>query len=172
MKKALAVTLLLSGTCAIAQENVNYASPGDRIEVNALGQTVVTKLPSSFRIVSDSKDAEPVSQEELDHYTEKEIKRQFKWEGYEHAVNAAQDNDGALQVEEGTRSNRAPIVNFNGLGSSGFPPDPSGAAGPDHYIQAVNTSYKVYNKDGTSATGQLPLSSLWAGSSNQGDPIV
>jgi hypothetical protein len=63
------------------------------------------------------------------------------------------------------------LTNFNGL-SGGGPPDPSGAAGPENYVQAKNTSYKVYDKDGSSNGGASSLASLWSGSSSDGDPIV
>jgi hypothetical protein len=62
-------------------------------------------------------------------------------------------------------------VNVNGLGGA-FPPDPSGAVNEDYYVQAVNTAFKVFNKDGTGASASAGLSSLWPGSSNSGDPIV
>ena len=62
-------------------------------------------------------------------------------------------------------------VNFNGMGGA-FPPDPTGAASEDYYVQAVNTAYRVYHKTGTAATGSIQLSSLWPGSTNSGDPIV
>jgi hypothetical protein len=65
-----------------------------------------------------------------------------------------------------------PIANWQALSGSGYPPDPSGAAGPNHYVQAVNTSYRVYSKTGTPITNAFNLRSLWAGSSNDGDPIV
>lgn len=62
--------------------------------------------------------------------------------------------------------------NFNGL-SGAFPPDPSGAAGPDYYVQAVNSSYRVYEKDGSTSGGWFgSLASLWPGSTSDGDPIV
>jgi len=62
-------------------------------------------------------------------------------------------------------------ANFNGLSGS-FPPDPSGAASDDYYVQAVNTAFKIYNKDGSSASGTSALNTLWPGSTNSGDPIV
>ena len=62
-------------------------------------------------------------------------------------------------------------VNFFGL-QGAFPPDPSGAVSDLYYVQAVNTVYRVYNKDGSSAAGAKTLSSLWPGSTNSGDPIV
>ncbi|MBL7985537.1 MAG: hypothetical protein JNM91_11090, partial [Flavobacteriales bacterium] len=44
--------------------------------------------------------------------------------------------------------------------------------GPDRYVQAVNTSYRVYMKTGSPDGPQRNLSTLWAGSDNLGDPIV
>lgn len=67
----------------------------------------------------------------------------------------------------------APLgANWQAQSGSGYPPDPSGAAGPNHYVQAVNTTYRVYNKTGTPIGNSLNLSSLWSGSTNDGDPIV
>lgn len=83
--------------------------------------------------------------------------------------------DPVAQLTMGTRASGQTIVNFNGMGG-GFPPDPSGAAGKDHYVQAVNTAYRVWNKDGTAVSGQppagFPLNNLWPGAANDGDPIV
>ncbi|MEX1191851.1 MAG: T9SS type A sorting domain-containing protein, partial [Brumimicrobium sp.] len=62
-------------------------------------------------------------------------------------------------------------VNVPGMGGA-FPPDPTGAASEDYYVQAVNTTYRVYNKDGTFASGSIALSDLWPGSGSDGDPIV
>tara|TARA_B100000508_G_scaffold138385_1_gene134362 strand:+ start:47256 stop:49088 length:1833 start_codon:yes stop_codon:yes gene_type:complete len=62
-------------------------------------------------------------------------------------------------------------VNVQGMGGS-FPPDPTGAVSEDYYVQAVNTAWKVFNKDGTNASGPSGLNTLWPGSTNSGDPIV
>jgi len=79
--------------------------------------------------------------------------------------------DPIVQESFGMTPSRAPIKNWDGQ-TGAFPPDPSGAAGPNHYVQAVNTKYRVYDKNGTALTNSLNLSSLWAGSTNDGDPIV
>ncbi len=79
--------------------------------------------------------------------------------------------DPIVQKNFGTIPSKSPIVNYNGL-VGGFPPDPSGAAGPNHYVQAVNTSFRIYDKNGTPVTSQKNLNTLWPGSSNSGDPIV
>jgi len=80
--------------------------------------------------------------------------------------------DPALQTEGPIyKTSKGPIESFNGL-SGGGPPDPSGAAGLDHYVQGKNTSYRVYNKDGSQAGFSNSLSTLWPGSTNDGDPII
>jgi hypothetical protein len=81
--------------------------------------------------------------------------------------------DPVAQTEMGIGGMRAPLVNINGQ-SGAFPPDPSGAAGLNHYVQGVNTSYRIYNKDGSTSglPPSLPLSSLWPGSTSDGDPII
>ena len=80
--------------------------------------------------------------------------------------------DPVLQREQGWRDGSNMLkANWQGSGGS-HPPDPSGAAGIDHYVHAVNTTYRVYEKDGTPLTGSMGLNSLWPGSSNDGDPIV
>ena len=86
-------------------------------------------------------------------------------------------------------STPTPTVNVEGLGK-GFPnynfywapPDTTGAAGPDKYIQWVNSHYAVFEKDGTvvdlPGNDFVAGSSLWSGfggaceSDNDGDPIV
>ena len=62
-------------------------------------------------------------------------------------------------------------INISGMGGS-FPPDPTGAVNEEFYVQAVNTAYKVFNKDGTNASSPSGLNTLWPGSTNSGDPIV
>ncbi len=65
-------------------------------------------------------------------------------------------------------------ANWAGQTASGFRPfDPSGAVGPNHYVQMINsTTFKVYNKTGTVLlTGTL--GNLWSpATANNGDPIV
>src|SRR5262245_42859163 len=67
----------------------------------------------------------------------------------------------------------APIQNFPGIKRTdtctggqcggGTPPDTNGAVGPNHYIQAVNTAFAIYNKTGT-LLASFTENSLWAGS--------
>ena len=60
------------------------------------------------------------------------------------------------------------------------PPDTIGDVGPNHYVQAVNLVYSIYNKTtGARTTGPLKLSTLWSGlpagspcRRDDGDPTV
>ena len=81
-------------------------------------------------------------------------------------------DDPIRQKTMGQKVLGAPIVNFDGMTNGWTPPDPSGAVGPNHYVQAVNCVYRVYSKTGTPLINALSLSSLWPGSSDNGDPIV
>lgn len=87
---------------------------------------------------------------------------------------AQSEIDPVVQSGMGNKIATAPIVNFPGLPgtSTASRPDPSGAAGPAHYVQAVNFEYNVYDKTGVSLGGPYYLSSIWTGNSGAGDPIV
>jgi hypothetical protein len=84
----------------------------------------------------------------------------------------------------------SPIQNFAGLNfndsclggqcGSGWPPDPNGDVGPNHYVEAVNTAIGIYNKTGTLLTS-FTEDNLFAGTgamtgqcagNSQGDPVV
>jgi len=86
------------------------------------------------------------------------------------------NNLGIIQSEYGKSLSKAPIQNWDGQAPSvSFRPyDPSGAAGPNHYIQMINaTTYEIWDKTGTSlVTGTL--GDLWTptNTENSGDPIV
>jgi len=169
MKRLLTASLFLSlgGGAAIAQITVNPVK--EVTTTNSLGQTVTTSTASSFMItlpMSQWEDADLNEEKE-----EKEIRNNFEREAY---LNSLTNNeaDPVVQTNEGSRISRAPIVNFAGQTGSGYPPDPSGAAGPNHYVQAVNTTYRVFDKTGNALTTTKNLSTLWPGSSNTGDPIV
>jgi hypothetical protein len=73
----------------------------------------------------------------------------------------------------GEKALTPPILNFNGQSGTGYPNDPTGAASLTDYVQAVNTSYRAFNKTtGAPIMAPLNLATLWPGSTNDGDPIV
>ena len=87
--------------------------------------------------------------------------------------------DPALQNIMGSQSttpirNWAGIPNLNGV----LPPDTQGDVGPNHYVQMVNLSFQIWDKQGNSLYGPADNSTLWDGfgdpwdGQNDGDPIV
>ena len=72
----------------------------------------------------------------------------------------------------------APIVSFEGLRmTSGAPPDPTGEIGPNHFVEAINsTPIQIFNRSGATVAGPFQLSSLFTGGlcgiRDDGDPIV
>ncbi len=105
--------------------------------------------------------------------------------------NARHSADGALSSDEnmfapGPNPPLPPTVSFEGMSiadtiavSQGFlPPDTNGEVGPNHYVQTVNSTFRIWDKAGNPLIPTTPLSNLFAplggvcGSSNDGDPIV
>ncbi|HEX8287823.1 MAG TPA: carboxypeptidase regulatory-like domain-containing protein [Pyrinomonadaceae bacterium] len=101
----------------------------------------------------------------------------------ENAVRDAETNFARISGEPMP----APALSFDGLSSNdnaaafGFrmsPPDPFGDVGPNHYVQAVNSLVRVYDKKGSALTPPFKLSSLFerletpCATRNDGDPIV
>ena len=90
--------------------------------------------------------------------------------------------DGALQDSAVVSDPSAPTLvrGFEGLanGNGVLPPDPTGDIGPNHYVQMVNLSFAVYNRDGVRLYGPANINTLWQGfggpceTTNHGDPVV
>lgn len=86
------------------------------------------------------------------------------------------NEETTVQKEMGTEKGTQLRVNINGQSAGGSRPfDPSGAVGPNHYVQMINaTTFRVYNKSTGSAMGSAQsLGALWnPDTQNNGDPIV
>jgi len=84
--------------------------------------------------------------------------------------------DQSRQADFGGIPSYALEENFDGLTSGeggGFtPPDPTGAAGPNHYIAAVNVAIKIFDKSGNVLAGPTDLGSFLGSGNNSGDPIL
>ena len=88
----------------------------------------------------------------------------------------AYGNDpSSVQTRMGVIKGAQTRANWAGQTASGFRPyDPSGAVGPNHYVQMINsTTFKVYNKSTGAVTLTATLGNLWSpATANAGDPIV
>src|SRR6266704_4649479 len=77
-----------------------------------------------------------------------------------------------------------PLLTFEGTsfveGGREVPPDTNGDVGPNHYVQAVNQAFKVFDKNGNTLRGPTTFNSFFAplgksnpcANENQSDPIV
>ena len=76
-----------------------------------------------------------------------------------------------------------PLLTFEGGAAAQFcacaPPDTDGDVGPNHYVEAINVAFNVYNKTGTSLAGPITYNTLFApltgtpcSGNNDGDPFV
>lgn len=93
-------------------------------------------------------------------------------------------SDPAVQTEAVAASAPTSGANFSGLSKNpwgaGWPPDPSGDVGPNHYVQTVNTSIGIYEKSTGALMSATTFDSLFgAGNTgtpcdndNQGDPVT
>lgn len=75
----------------------------------------------------------------------------------------------------------SPSVNVAGIGNTFgvLPPDTTGHVGPNHFVQAVNLGFAVYDKAGAIVAGfPKNINTIWTGfggscqTHNDGDPIV
>ena len=85
------------------------------------------------------------------------------------------NNASSIQTAMGVRTLGAPIANYLGQTGGSCPPDPTGAAGPNHYIQSVNaTPFKIFDKTTGATVGTVRnIGTLWTPATpNLGDPIV
>ncbi|MFT5824472.1 MAG: hypothetical protein ACI8ZM_005740 [Crocinitomix sp.] len=80
-----------------------------------------------------------------------------------------------LQTELGSIVSLPIEQNFIGASASEsgfFPPDPTGAVGPNHYVHSVNSLVKIFDKAGALLVGPVALGTFLGIPSNNGDPIV
>ncbi|MBN1339617.1 MAG: T9SS type A sorting domain-containing protein [Bacteroidales bacterium] len=64
-----------------------------------------------------------------------------------------------------------PVLTFTSASSNVTPTDPTGAVGPNHYVNAWNSAFRVWDKQGNPLTAVASLSTIFPGET-AGDPIV
>ncbi len=74
-----------------------------------------------------------------------------------------------------------PLLTFEGIGDTCGcqPSDSEGDVGPNHYIEAINETFKIFDKSGNTLSGPTTYNSFFSGltgtpctTSNDGDPYV
>jgi PKD repeat protein len=120
-----------------------------------------------------------VDYKKLEQKAEKnELNERLQYRSYPYAATALPTGiDPVRQDEMGkTSGNKAPILNFDGQTSPYYPPDANGTAGPNHFMQTINTVYAIYNKSGALVAGPTAMNLLFGSvpgaTCNDGDPVV
>lgn len=82
--------------------------------------------------------------------------------------------DAAWQKKMGQSPLKAPIITFDAASSGSTPTDPTGAVGPNHYVNAWNSAFAVYDKLGNLLSPPASLEALGGEfiGEDLGDPIV
>lgn len=161
LKKLLFATLLLFGFGVYSQ---NTFPPDEVIVGTFVGKTIPLR--------------DFVTKEEDLNLSIKEIKVVQNRSRYREQVNMdalPRGLDKTVQKNFGAVQTMAIEQNFIGASSSesGFvPPDPTGAVGPNHYVHAVNSIVKIFDKTGALLVGPVSLGAFLGIGTNSGDPIV
>ena len=100
--------------------------------------------------------------------------------GRERSPNAFVDDRHNAESSSASGNLATLTADFDGIPATGFlPPDTVGDVGPNHYVQAVNSAFAIYDRTGgPPLVGPSPINSLWTGfggpceTENNGDPIV
>jgi hypothetical protein len=149
---------------------------GQRSDKNASGVVVANQ----FAISKPLTELPPVDESKLVFEEEEsEDRKNRKAQKFKFSVEKdgeAYGNDKAtLQAEKGTIEEGENKIAWAGQNAAGFRPfDPSGAVGPNHYVQMINsTTFKVYDKTNGTVLLTQTLGNLWSpATANAGDPIV
>ncbi|WP_340077133.1 GEVED domain-containing protein [Leptobacterium sp. I13] len=79
--------------------------------------------------------------------------------------------DPLWQKNPGQIKGKAPLLTFESASSFATPTDPTGAIGPNHYINAWNSNFAIYDRSGNQLVAPSSLATIFPGE-NLGDPIV
>ena len=74
------------------------------------------------------------------------------------------------QTQVNQRSGRAPILTFVAASATETPTDPTGAVGPNHFMNSWNSAFRIWDKSGNPLTSPASLGTIFPGT--KGDPIV
>jgi hypothetical protein len=168
MKKITLIASLFAFSGVFAQSTTDDG----KVEMIKLESVGISKpLSEIANIVSEEEDMNGEKEESLDR--QKRVAQTFQFSAERDGADYGTD-PGSIQKTQGTRTPLPPIANWIGQTGGGCPPDPTGAAGPNHYVQSVNaTPVKIYSKTGTTLLTITNMGNLWSPAvANMGDPIV
>ncbi|MEZ5196838.1 MAG: hypothetical protein R2764_10660 [Bacteroidales bacterium] len=173
VKIILAAFLILSAIFTFAQgmgNNNDESSPDPStildVKTNTTSPDPKVSGPEQFSISLPLRDMVSTSTSILTDEERESDRKKIDYPNKETALPKGPDK--AWQKEMGTSSVKwNPTTNFYGIfrgeygGSYGTPPDTQGDVGPNHYFR-VNLSYEIWDKEGNSLVGPLPLNTIWS----------
>jgi hypothetical protein len=167
--KSLYSTILLAAIALIATAQESIPSTG----------YAVAKAFSVTRPLRDMKGIPDNEIRSEESYKESKDRKMRKAQHFEFTAEDGSiygNDESSIQKEMGSQKGTQLRVNIAGQSGGGSRPfDPSGAVGPNHYVQMINaTTFRVYNKATGSPMGSAQsLGALWnPDTQNNGDPIV
>ena len=82
--------------------------------------------------------------------------------------------DEAIQQKMGEIPVKAPNFTFEAASTQATPTDPTGAAGPNHYVNGWNSAFSIFDKSGNRIMEPASLASIGGEFTNEtlGDPII
>jgi len=163
----------------------NPAAPANPAQVNTeqSQNTVVYPTAVSYGTFLGAtrplREIPPSNQKERNRkkFREEYLNPTMKYRSYPNADHALPiGEDPVAQKQMGTLLfDQSQQVNFDGQ-SAFIVPDDNGTAGPDHYMQTINSTYAIYDKSGILQAGPTNLNELFedvpGAEWNDGDPIV
>ncbi|MCF8368282.1 MAG: hypothetical protein K9G76_04510 [Bacteroidales bacterium] len=76
-----------------------------------------------------------------------------------------------MQNKNSKIKGKEPILTFTAASSGTTPTDPTGAVGPNHFVNSWNSAFRIWDKAGNALTPVASLSTIFPGET-AGDPIV
>ena len=191
MKKILAVSSLVSlGALSFTAQAVNQAlfEKGTGMTVNSSSKVAVSQavrdIASPIRRVTKQRKIKLQQSGDgvpgVDY--NKEVNNIFPFASNLRTQPKVDDPSIQSVLKPNLKSLAAPTagVSFDGIDNilGVAPPDTNGDVGPNHYVQAVNVSLAVYDKEGNTLVEPFAINDLWDGfggqceTNNDGDPII
>jgi hypothetical protein len=158
MMKKLSLLLLLTGLI-VSGYSQNEESSGPTFISNA---TYMIEIPP----ISSMESLEPASGEEAGELKRRGANKVVPGKGLPHGADPLAD----LQQSAQRGASIEPILTFN-ANISGSLQDPTGAIGPNHYVNAWNSGFIINDRDGNNLTPAASLATLFPNES-LGDPCV
>ncbi|MDN3595668.1 GEVED domain-containing protein [Zunongwangia endophytica] len=118
--------------------------------------------------ISESRLVPPKDEHKLYNPRNRGINKVIPGKGYPKGI------DPALQSKKGAVPSRLPSLSFDGVTTRSTPSDPTGVAGLNHYLNAWNSAFSIYDKEGNILMQPASLASIGGEFEGEtlGDPIV